>query len=131
MEMLKQIPVPYIIGFGYLCFFIGLHSLYSIYKINNERGRYMMIDFSSDFYVNDSEKQHYIDEAIAETGVSSVEDIKKIKLTLDGDDVIMDIQLVAQPKFERIRRITGYLTGNLDSWNNAKRAEEHDRVKHA
>ena len=90
-----------------------------------------MIDFSSDFYVNDSEKQHYIDEAIAETGVSSVEDIKKIKLTQDGDDVIMDIQLVAQPKFERIRRITGYLTGNLDSWNNAKRAEEHDRVKHA
>lgn len=131
MEMLKQIPVPYIIGFGYLCFFIGLRSLYSIYKINNERGRYMMIDFSSDFYVNDSEKQHYIDEAIAETGVSSVEDIKKIKLTQDGDDVIMDIQLVTQPKFERIRRITGYLTGNLDSWNNAKRAEEHDRVKHA
>lgn len=36
-----------------------------------------------------------------------------------------------QPKFERIRRITGYLTGTLDSWNNAKRAEERERVKHA
>lgn len=34
------------------------------------------------------------------------------------------------PKFERIRRITGYLTGSIDSWNNAKRAEERDRVKH-
>lgn len=90
-----------------------------------------MIEFKADFYVNEDEKQHYIDEAIAETGVKSVDDIKRIKLTLDGDDVIMDIQLVAQPKFERIRRITGYLTGNLDSWNNAKRAEEHDRVKHA
>ena len=35
-----------------------------------------------------------------------------------------------QPKFERIRRITGYLTGTLDTWNNAKRAEESERVKH-
>lgn len=33
--------------------------------------------------------------------------------------------------FERIRRITGYLTGTLSRWNNAKRAEERDRVKHA
>ena len=32
--------------------------------------------------------------------------------------------------FERIRRITGYLVGSLEHFNNAKRAEEHDRVKH-
>ena len=32
--------------------------------------------------------------------------------------------------FERIRRITGYLVGTLDKWNDAKRAEERDRVKH-
>ena len=32
--------------------------------------------------------------------------------------------------FERIRRITGYLVGTLDRFNNAKRAEETDRVKH-
>ena len=32
--------------------------------------------------------------------------------------------------FERIRRITGYLVGTIDRWNNAKRAEEQDRVKH-
>ena len=32
--------------------------------------------------------------------------------------------------FERIRRITGYLVGTLDRWNNAKQAEERDRVKH-
>ena len=31
---------------------------------------------------------------------------------------------------ERIRRITGYLVGTLDRFNDAKRAEEHDRVKH-
>lgn len=34
-------------------------------------------------------------------------------------------------RFERIRRITGYLVGTLDRFNNAKRAEERDRIKHA
>lgn len=34
-------------------------------------------------------------------------------------------------KFERIRRITGYLVGTVDRFNDAKRAEEHDRVKHS
>jgi ribonucleoside-triphosphate reductase len=34
------------------------------------------------------------------------------------------------PKFERIRRITGYLVGTMERWNNAKRHEEKDRVKH-
>ena len=33
-------------------------------------------------------------------------------------------------RFERIRRITGYLVGTVDRFNNAKRAEERDRVKH-
>ena len=33
-------------------------------------------------------------------------------------------------KFERIRRITGYLVGTTDRFNNGKRAEEKDRVKH-
>lgn len=32
--------------------------------------------------------------------------------------------------FQRIRRITGYLVGTIDRWNNAKKAEEKDRVKH-
>ena len=33
--------------------------------------------------------------------------------------------------FERIRRITGYLVGTIDRFNNGKRAEERDRVKHS
>lgn len=33
--------------------------------------------------------------------------------------------------FERLRRITGYLVGSLERWNDGKKAEEHDRVKHA
>lgn len=34
-------------------------------------------------------------------------------------------------KFERLRRITGYLVGTLDRWNDAKKAEEKARVKHS
>ena len=33
--------------------------------------------------------------------------------------------------FESIRRITGYLVGTMEKWNNAKRSEERDRVKHS
>ena len=33
-------------------------------------------------------------------------------------------------KFQRVRRVTGYLVGTLDRFNDAKRAEEHERVKH-
>lgn len=33
-------------------------------------------------------------------------------------------------KFDRIRRICGYLVGTLDKWNDAKKAEEKGRVKH-
>lgn len=33
--------------------------------------------------------------------------------------------------FERIRRITGYLVGTMNKWNDGKKAEEGDRVKHA
>lgn len=35
------------------------------------------------------------------------------------------------PKFSRIRRITGYLVGTLDRFNDAKRAEEKNRIKHS
>ena len=34
-------------------------------------------------------------------------------------------------EFERIRRITGYLVGTVDRFNNGKRAELNDRVKHS
>lgn len=56
--------------------------------------------------------------------------IRGIRLTVDGDYVEPYVTYDA-PDFERIRRITGYLVGTVDRFNNAKRAEEHDRVKHA
>ncbi len=39
-------------------------------------------------------------------------------------------QWFEEGKFERLRRITGYLVGTLDRWNDAKKAEEKARVKH-
>ena len=52
-----------------------------------------------------------------------------ISLTEDGR-VALNYTTQGQ-KFERIRRITGYLVGTIDRWNNAKRAEEQERVKHS
>ena len=47
------------------------------------------------------------------------------------DDGLVDVTYVARgEKFERIRRITGYLVGTTDRWNDAKQSEEHERVKH-
>ena len=40
-------------------------------------------------------------------------------------------QYFDEGKFERLRRITGYLVGTLDRWNDAKKAEEKARVKHS
>lgn len=54
---------------------------------------------------------------------------ESIQIRVDGDYVDLDYHFGTVP-FERIRRITGYLVGTLDRFNNAKRAEERERVKH-
>lgn len=55
--------------------------------------------------------------------------LESLAITIDGDYVDLDYKFQSVP-FERIRRITGYLVGTLDKWNDGKRAEEADRVKH-
>lgn len=55
--------------------------------------------------------------------------IRSLRIEPDGEYVNLSYELEPVP-FERIRRITGYLVGTMDRWNNAKRAEERDRVKH-
>ena len=58
------------------------------------------------------------------------EPLKTINVKL-CDDGFVDVSYTAQgEKFERIRRITGYLVGTTERWNDAKKSEEHDRVKH-
>jgi hypothetical protein len=48
----------------------------------------------------------------------------------DEEYVNIDYKLDDAVPFQRLRRITGYLVGTMDRWNNAKRAEESERVKH-
>lgn len=48
----------------------------------------------------------------------------------DDDETLANLKVGKGIRFERIRRITGYLVGTLDRFNNAKRAEERERVKH-
>ena len=58
------------------------------------------------------------------------EEIDTLELS-PAEDGSVALEYTLRPqKFQRIRRITGYLVGTIDRWNNAKRAEEHDRVKH-
>ena len=46
------------------------------------------------------------------------------------EDGQVSLDWEAERRFERIRRITGYLVGTVDRWNDGKRAELADRVKH-
>jgi hypothetical protein len=55
--------------------------------------------------------------------------ISGIDFKVDGDFIDITYHWSSLP-FERIRRITGYLVGTLDRFNDAKRAEERDRIKH-
>lgn len=52
-------------------------------------------------------------------------------LDIDLDGEYAELTLTPDAvKFQRIRRITGYLTGDINRWNNAKTHELADRVKH-
>lgn len=57
-------------------------------------------------------------------------EIEDMKLDFHGEDVDLGYHLYPEG-FEKIRRITGYLVGTVDRFNNGKAAEERDRVKHA
>ena len=81
-------------------------------------------------------KNGYMDEEEIQAYIKYLENkfpnesLKSLSISIDGDEV--DLDYVFQPQnFERIRRITGYLVGTLDRFNDAKAAEEKDRVKHA
>jgi anaerobic ribonucleoside-triphosphate reductase len=55
--------------------------------------------------------------------------LDKLDVQIDGDFADLNYTFSHVP-FERIRRITGYLVGTVDRFNNAKQHEEADRVKH-
>lgn len=79
-------------------------------------------------FIPEDEAMAYVDRGIEFYGKGLTEVIVKV----DEDDpemVNLEYKWIETP-FQRLRRITGYLVGNLGRWNNAKRAEERDRVKH-
>lgn len=76
--------------------------------------------------ITGNEKQAYIDHVKAKTGGAV---IQKIIIRLDGEFVDLEWHTAPVP-FDRIRRITGYLVGTLERFNDGKRAEERDRVHH-
>lgn len=76
--------------------------------------------------ISEEEQKEYAKMALEKYGseLSALEIVE-----INQDEVELHYILSKQP-FERVRRITGYLVGTLDRWNNAKQAEERDRVKH-
>lgn len=56
--------------------------------------------------------------------------LETLDINAEGDEVDLNYKFAHVP-VERIRRITGYLVGTMDHWNDAKTAEEADRVKHS
>lgn len=74
---------------------------------------------------------HSRDEAMAylEHALKQHRNLKALNIKRSGDDVDLEYVLM-KPPFERIRRITGYLVGTVDRWNDAKQHELKDRVKH-
>lgn len=75
----------------------------------------------------DEEIDAYIDRGFEKMG----ERLRTIHIDIETNNEYANITYSSKaPNFERIRRITGYLVGTLDRFNDGKRAEESDRVKH-
>lgn len=72
----------------------------------------------------------YLKHITSTRGDEYLNRIDHIYIDFEGDEALLEIVEKKVP-FERIRRITGYLVGTTDRWNNAKSIELEDRVKHS
>ena len=77
--------------------------------------------------VDEDEASRYVAYVKEQTG----KPVKELEISDAGNGEVNLRYELQTEKFERIRRITGYLVGTIDRWNDAKRYEEHERVKHA
>ena len=75
--------------------------------------------------MSDDEAKAYYERGREKYGRS----LRGVYVETEDGDALITYSTARQP-FERIRRITGYLVGAMPRWNDAKRAEERDRVKH-
>lgn len=74
------------------------------------------------------EAARYVEEA--RKRIPAGDALEEIIVTASGDGGVDVSYRARSTPFERIRRITGYLVGTLDRWNDAKKSEERERVKH-
>lgn len=81
----------------------------------------------SKHYFSEEEVKSYIDYANKKYPEKVIEELEIIP---DGNNHVVLKYTFKNVPFERIRRITGYLVGTLDRFNNAKRAEVNERSKH-
>lgn len=88
----------------------------------------ILVNIPVDFDPQDGELQSYVDRGRKKYG-STLQSITITTYSDAPDEIGIDYD-IGERKFQRLRRITGYLVGTLDRWNDGKRAEEHDRVKH-
>lgn len=110
-----------------LGFIIRSAEMEGILKIsgNKYKGIELYFEESSECTLIDA--MYAADELISELGTS---DISVVYVYGDKDGKIYNYVLKGDYGFERIRRITGYLVGTLDRFNDAKKSEESERVKH-
>lgn len=85
-----------------------------------------MTDIHSNIEMSDKEKLAYRKKIEDDNPGYTV---TYLDINVQGEDVELTAILSAVA-FQRIRRITGYLVGDLGRFNNAKRSEVKDRVKH-
>lgn len=87
-------------------------------------------------YTIDKEFKDYITEEDIETILTEVKDsprntkMKRVRLTISVEDGYIGYKYNPTP-IQRIRRITGYLVGDTNRWNSAKKQELDERVKHS
>lgn len=77
--------------------------------------------------ISDNEINDYIHQVMKlDKGI-----LTELNVNIDDDNNVELIYTFHNQPIARVRRVCGYLTGTIDSWNNAKQAELRDRVKHA
>ena len=89
----------------------------------------MIIDGVNIKIVGEELPEEEIREYIPRVREKYVKRLKGLKLHPYVEEIEIYYNLAYVP-FNRLRRITGYLVGVLSRWNNGKRAEQQDRVKH-
>lgn len=86
---------------------------------------YSGVAFVCNEEIPDEEAEAYVSRGIE---VCKGRTLKKVEVEIDGEHA--EVRYYSKENFDRIRRITGYLVGTTDRFNDAKASEERDRVKH-